>query len=171
MSMTSFICSSPCSWFSAPLYFAPNCRAPTAVNLNAGIKGLGRPMVWLQLSFRRSSTAIVTPSFLSISAALQGPLDLTEDNVKQVLADARLELAQIFDTSVGITGQAELAELDGPFVKISLRGRFWHRRTLVLARLGSYLKSRIPVSDVLIFIFLFISVEDQLSKVCRFPPL
>lgn len=32
------------------------------------------------------------------------PLDLTESNVRQVLADARAELGQIFDTSVGITG-------------------------------------------------------------------
>lgn len=41
---------------------------------------------------------------------------------------------------------AELAELDGPFVKISLRGRFWHQRSTVVARLGNYLKQRIPVS-------------------------
>jgi hypothetical protein len=41
------------------------------------------------------------------AAALSSPppLDLTEDNVAQVLADARVELAQIFDSSVGITGQ------------------------------------------------------------------
>ena len=32
------------------------------------------------------------------------PLDLTEDNVRQALGDARAELAQIFDASVGITG-------------------------------------------------------------------
>lgn len=32
------------------------------------------------------------------------PLDLTEDNVIQAIADARVELAQIFDTSVGMTG-------------------------------------------------------------------
>lgn len=42
-----------------------------------------------------------------ISAALPAPppLDLTENNVKQVLEDARKELGQIFDTSVGITGK------------------------------------------------------------------
>ena len=44
------------------------------------------------------------------------------------------------------TGVAELAEVDGPFVKIRLKGRFWHERSLVLARLGNYLKQRIPVS-------------------------
>ncbi|KAG6787931.1 hypothetical protein POTOM_003980 [Populus tomentosa] len=76
----------------------------------------------------------------TITAAAAGvplpPLDLTEENVKQ--------LGQIFDTSVGITGQVELAELDGPFVVISLKGRFWHERSMVLARIGNYLKQRIP---------------------------
>jgi hypothetical protein len=43
----------------------------------------------------------------ALAAALSSPppLDLTEDNVRQVLDDARAELAQIFDSSVGITGQ------------------------------------------------------------------
>ncbi|KAJ7009996.1 hypothetical protein NC653_000647 [Populus alba x Populus x berolinensis] len=27
-------------------------------------------------------------------------------------------------------GQVELAELDGPFVVISLKGRFWHERSM-----------------------------------------
>lgn len=43
-----------------------------------------------------------------------------------------------------IIGEAELAEVDGPYVTIRLRGRFWHERSLVLARLGNYLKQRIP---------------------------
>ncbi|KAK6919277.1 hypothetical protein RJ641_015181 [Dillenia turbinata] len=34
-------------------------------------------------------------------------------------------------------GEAELAEVDGPFVKIRLRGKFWHKRSRVLARLGN----------------------------------
>jgi hypothetical protein len=37
-------------------------------------------------------------------------------------------------------------ELDGPYVTISLKGRFWHKRSTVLARLANYLKQRIPVS-------------------------
>ncbi|TXG72501.1 hypothetical protein EZV62_001080 [Acer yangbiense] len=61
---------------------------------------------------------------------------------------------QLFDRSVGMTGEAELAELDGPFVKISLRGRFWHERSLVLARLGNYLKQRIPE-------ILEVDIEDE----------
>lgn len=41
---------------------------------------------------------------LSASLSVPQPLDLTEDNVKQALVDARAELGQIFDTSVGMTG-------------------------------------------------------------------
>ncbi|KAF9606191.1 hypothetical protein IFM89_023646 [Coptis chinensis] len=62
--------------------------------------------------------------------------------------------AQIFDTSVGMTGVAELAEVDGPFVKIRLKGRFWHERSLVIARLGNYLKQRIPE-------ILEVDIEDE----------
>ncbi|KAK2364462.1 hypothetical protein P8452_67410 [Trifolium repens] len=81
---------------------------------------------------------------LSASLSVPQPLDLTEDNVKQALVDARGELGQIFDTSVGMTGVVELVELDGPYVTISLKGRFWHKRSTVLARLANYLKQRIP---------------------------
>lgn len=53
----------------------------------------------------------------------------------------------VLNLRVGIyLGQVELAELDGPFVKISLKGRFWHKRSTVVARVGNYLKQRIPVS-------------------------
>lgn len=83
---------------------------------------------------------------LSATLSSPQPLDLTEDNVRQVLVDARTELGMLFDTSVGMTGIVELAELDGPYVKISLKGRFWHTRSNVLARIGNYLKHRIPVS-------------------------
>uniref|UniRef100_A0A0E0QSV8 Uncharacterized protein n=1 Tax=Oryza rufipogon TaxID=4529 RepID=A0A0E0QSV8_ORYRU len=67
------------------------------------------------------------------AAAIAASLDLNEDN-----------LGQLFDTSVGITGQVDLAELDGPFVKLRLKGKFWHTRATVLARIGNYLKNRIP---------------------------
>ncbi|KAH8957817.1 hypothetical protein BDL97_07G110600 [Sphagnum fallax] len=40
--------------------------------------------------------------WLQVRAEVE-PLDLTEDNVQHVLLDARSELLQIFDTSVGIT--------------------------------------------------------------------
>ncbi|XLS98070.1 hypothetical protein HN51_040805 [Arachis hypogaea] len=119
---------------------------------------------------------------LSASVPAPPPLDLTEDNVRQVLVDARAELGQIFDTSVGITGccfccsmkyvkdryilymffmnmlllsgTVELAELDGPFVKISLKGRFWHKRSDVVARVANYLKQRIPE-------ILEVDIEDE----------
>ncbi|TKY61935.1 hypothetical protein E2542_SST11789 [Spatholobus suberectus] len=93
---------------------------------------------------------------LSAALPVPPPLDLTENNVRQVLDDARQELGQIFDTSVGITGVVELADLDGPFVKISLKGRFWHKRSTVLARVGNYLKQRIPVS-----LFCFCSIRQK----------
>ena len=41
---------------------------------------------------------------LSAALPVPPPLDLTEDNVRQALVDARAELGQIFDASVGITG-------------------------------------------------------------------
>lgn len=47
-----------------------------------------------------------------------------------------------------VLGKVELAELDGPFVKIRLKGRFWHKRSTVLARVSNYLKQRIPVSHI-----------------------
>ncbi|XP_038723778.1 uncharacterized protein LOC120015423 isoform X2 [Tripterygium wilfordii] len=108
-----------------------------------------RPTVTMvtQTQRRRRSATIV-----AAGPASQSPLDLTEDNVTQVLADARVELAQIFDNSVGIT--VGLAELDGPFVKISLKGKFWHKRSMVLARVANYLKQRIPE-------ILEVEIEDE----------
>ncbi|KAI4989854.1 hypothetical protein ZWY2020_038217 [Hordeum vulgare] len=87
---------------------------------------------------------------ISITASL----DLTEDNVRQAIVDAKAELAQLFDTSVGITGQVDLAELDGPFVKLRLKGKFWHTRATVVARIGNYLKNRIPE-------ILEVEIEDE----------
>ncbi|KAK9152301.1 hypothetical protein Syun_010610 [Stephania yunnanensis] len=89
-----------------------------------------------------------------ISAELGPSLDLTEDNIKLVLEDARTQFAQIFDTSAGMTGRVELAEVDGPFVKISLSGRFWHKRSTVVARIANYLKQRIPE-------ILEVDIEDE----------
>ncbi|XP_047173741.1 uncharacterized protein LOC124841506 [Vigna umbellata] len=91
---------------------------------------------------------------LSAALPVPPPLDLTEDNVRQALEDARQELGQIFDTSVGMTGVVELADLDGPFVKLSLRGRFWHKRSTVIARIANYLKQRIPE-------ILEVDIEDE----------
>ncbi|KAL1562844.1 hypothetical protein AAHA92_05374 [Salvia divinorum] len=100
----------------------------------------------IQLRNPRLPTAAISAS--------SAPLDLTEDNIEQVLIDAKTELGQLFDTSVNITGKVELAELDGPYVKIRLSGRFWHKRSTVLARLGNYLKQRIPE-------ILEVDIEDE----------
>lgn len=42
------------------------------------------------------------------------------------------------------TGKVEMVELDGPVIVIRLTGRFWHKRSDVLARVGSYVQERIP---------------------------
>ncbi|KAK6141259.1 hypothetical protein DH2020_024997 [Rehmannia glutinosa] len=121
-----------------PSYNLPSNRftAPAVLKLK---NGETRLKTHLRKQRQRSS------STAAISASL-APLDLTEDNIKQ--------LAQLFDASVNITGKAELAELDGPYVKISLSGRFWHERSMVLARLGNYLKQRIPE-------ILEVDIEDE----------
>lgn len=125
---------------------------PAALKPKSGAPNRTRQRPILSISLRRNpSQRSSRPA--SISASLS-QLDLTEDNIKQVLVDARTELAQLFDTSVNITGKAELAELDGPYVKISLSGRFWHKRSTVLARLGNYLKQRIPE-------ILEVDIEDE----------
>ncbi|KAH7387064.1 hypothetical protein KP509_16G003200 [Ceratopteris richardii] len=100
-------------------------------------------------AIRRPFSVTKTTAIRSSSGAGHEPLDLTPDNVERVLIDARSELLQLFDTSVGITGCAELADIDGPFLKLRLSGRFWHQREVVLARLANYLQKRIPeIMDV-----------------------
>ncbi|XVE84799.1 hypothetical protein DITRI_Ditri17bG0041600 [Diplodiscus trichospermus] len=149
--------------------------APVAVSSLAGLisnrlRPRTRPTAELNLQQQRQAArarniqitnwkSSPSKSVWAVKAAASGgvplpPLDLTEENIKLVLADAKVELAQLFDTSVGITGQVELAELDGPFVKISLKGRFWHKRSTVVARVGNYLKQRIPE-------ILEVDIEDE----------
>ena len=70
------------------------------------------------------------------------------------LQNAEIDLAQLFDRSVGITGVVSLADLDGPFIKLRLTGRFWHKREDVLARLRVYLQQRIPE-------ILEVDIEDE----------
>ncbi|KAL7593448.1 uncharacterized protein LOC111914537 isoform X1 [Lactuca sativa] len=121
----------------------------TSINVNTVSSNL-KQFITLRRQIRVPRSPPVIRRFTTISASL----DLTEDNVKLVLDDARTKFSHLFDASVGMTGVAELAEVDGPFVKIRLKGRFWHERSLVLARLGNYLKERIPE-------ILEVDIEDE----------
>jgi len=74
---------------------------------------------------------------------------LNEQNVERILAACREEIGTLFGYSaenrgVGITGGVDFVELDGPIVVLRLKGRFWHQRPTVLARVGAYLQGRIP---------------------------
>lgn len=74
---------------------------------------------------------------------------LTEANVERALVAARVELSSLFgyaeeNRQVGITGEVDFVELSGPSVILRLKGRFWHERTTVLARVASFLQARIP---------------------------
>ena len=52
--------------------------------------------------------------------------------------------ASVQFTHMRYAGTVELAELDGPFVKLRLQGRFWHKKADVLARVAAYVRRRIP---------------------------
>ncbi|XP_042397725.1 uncharacterized protein LOC121988398 isoform X2 [Zingiber officinale] len=148
-----------CSWLSLPFVIAVTAStkaapmhsqafAPPLSSLFTLPKPCKRTILLFpkrNRSFRQPRSTALCPRWrsLAISAALS-PLDLTEENIRQVLVDARSEFGQLFDASVGITGEVDLAELDGPFVKIRLKGRFWHKRSTVLDRISNYLKNRIP---------------------------
>eukprot|EP00804_Cyclotella_cryptica_P027313 CCRYP_019620-RA/>CCRYP_019620-RA protein AED:0.10 eAED:0.10 QI:222/1/0.66/1/1/0.66/3/96/211 len=72
-------------------------------------------------------------------------LELSEETVEGVLAACREEIGTMFgyqaeNRGVGITGGVDFVELDGPTVVLHLKGRFWHQRPTVLARVGAYLK-------------------------------
>ncbi|XP_057796086.1 uncharacterized protein LOC131012193 isoform X2 [Salvia miltiorrhiza] len=147
-----------------PLKLFPHSLFPTA-KLQPPSHLFSAPAV-LQLKNGTTTTTTTTtmsrlrnptrrfPTTTAAISASSAPLDLTEENIEQVLTDAKTELGQLFDTSVNITGKVELAELDGPYVKIRLSGRFWHKRSTVLARLGNYLKQRIPE-------ILEVDIEDE----------
>lgn len=65
------------------------------------------------------------------------PIVLSESNVNLALNEVKTNLGSMFGNSeenrqVGITGDVELASLDGPIVVLRLKGRFWHKRADVV---------------------------------------
>lgn len=76
-------------------------------------------------------------------------LDCTFDNVRIALDDFASAATSMFGrhsqaASIGITGDIEIVELDGPVVYVALRGKFWHRRETVLRNARAYLLQQIP---------------------------
>jgi hypothetical protein len=92
---------------------------------------------------------------------LDEPMELCEENAELVIQEVRDELGTIFgydkgSREVGITGEIELVEIDGPTVIVALNGRFWHATDTVMMRVSSYVMQRIPeVIDVVL------SIEDS----------
>lgn len=65
-------------------------------------------------------------------------LILTEDNVNIALNEVKEKLGSMFgnnadNVKVGITGDVQLASVDGPIVVLRLKGRFWHKRADVVS--------------------------------------
>ena len=101
------------------------------------------------LTIFHPSASIIHIPFISISTNIGSVLPLTEENVQGVLAACREEIGTMFgytaeNRGVGITGGVDFVEMDGPIVVLSLKGRYWHQRTTVLDRVGSYIMGRIP---------------------------
>ena len=77
------------------------------------------------------------------------PRILTEENAIDVLNECMADIGTMFGTEassrgVGITGEVEFVELDGPILVVRLKGSFWHQRTRVVERVESYVLERIP---------------------------
>ena len=81
------------------------------------------------------------------------PLDLCEENIVSVIEELKKELGTIFgyddkSREVGITGEIEFTDVDGPVIFIALKGRFWHATDTIMLRVQSYVKQRIPGTEI-----------------------
>jgi hypothetical protein len=115
------------------------------------------PFKYQLVSFIISAAYFALLPFFTVSLSLSGfddkkkgsQLELSEETVLGVLSAMRGELGTLFgytaeNRGVGITGGVDFVEMDGPTVVIKIKGRFWHQRTTVLARVSNYLQQRIP---------------------------
>ena len=76
---------------------------------------------------------------------------LTEENVQECLElfkDSEYG-EQMFGrhekaASIGITGDVQLVEIEGPEVTLSLQGEFWHKRSTVLGKAAIWLNACMP---------------------------
>ena len=108
-----------------------------------------------QLTVAGRGGRLTTATRLSAGLGLnKPPMELCEENAMLVIDEIRQELGTIFgytadSRAVGITGAIDLVEVDGPTIRVSLAGRFWHATDTVMLRVESYIKNRIPeVIDV-----------------------
>ena len=100
-------------------------------------------------SFISGSYLTRNKGYKALHALKDKVLELSEENVLSVLQEIREELGTIFgydakSREVGITGEIEFADIDGPVVMVALKGRFWHATDTVMLRVQSYLRQRIP---------------------------
>jgi hypothetical protein len=90
-----------------------------------------------------------TASRIATMAEAPPPRELTEENARAVLQECMEDLGTLFGSNaeslaVGITGAADFVDLEGPILVISLSGRFWHQRSMVVERVKKYVMDRIP---------------------------
>ena len=92
---------------------------------------------------------VLTASRIATMAEATPPRELTEENARAVLQECMDDLGTLFGSNaeslaVGITGAADFVDLEGPILVISLSGRFWHQRSMVVERVKKYVMDRIP---------------------------
>jgi hypothetical protein len=76
---------------------------------------------------------------------------LTEEHVEECLTLLQDSVygTQMFGrhavaSAIGITGEIRLEEVEGPTVRLSLEGDFWHKRATVLGKAALWLHANMP---------------------------